>query len=111
MREKCGEDVEIDNSGETAYLRYLVAESEKKESAALKSMLWALHLAMLSVISLAMTGSWKLLSATVGLIVLMGIGTDYYCDRGMWSFSFFKDSLNCLVSGWKARLRPKSANE
>ncbi|OLF81873.1 hypothetical protein AWH63_10035 [Marinobacter sp. C18] len=111
MTEKFREDFEKDDSGEIEQLRSRAAELEKESSAARTRMFWALNVALLSLIGQGLTGNWQILTATVALLLLMGIGADHYCEKRLWSFSFFKDSWNCLVGGWKVRLRPKSATK
>ncbi|ONF42597.1 hypothetical protein BTO32_15430 [Marinobacter lutaoensis] len=111
MTDKFRGDLENDDSGEIEQLRSQAAELENKSTTARARMFWALNVALLSLIGQGLTGNWETLAASTVLLFLMGIGTDYYTEKRLWSFSFFRDSVNCLVSGWKARLRPKSATE
>lgn len=103
--------IENDDSGEIEHLRSQVVELENKSTAARSRMFWSLNVALLALIVQGLTGNWEMLAASTVLLFLMGIGADYYIEKRLWSFSFFTDSLNSLVSGWKARLRPKSASE
>jgi|AntRauTorcE11898_2_1112593.scaffolds.fasta_scaffold06261_2 hypothetical protein len=111
MTEKFRGNLENDDSGEIEQLRSQAAELEKKSTTARVRMFWPLNVALLSLIGQSLTGNWEMLAASTVLLFLMTIGVDYYTEKRLWSFSFFRDSVNCLVTGWKARLHRKSATE
>lgn len=100
-----------ETSVEIEQLRSRSAELETKGAAHRARMFWALNVALLALIFQGLTGNWEILAATVVLLFLLGIGADYYIEKRLWSFSFFKESLICLISGWEARLSPKSATK
>lgn len=104
MTENVRNDLENDDSGEIEQLHSRSAELEKKAAAHRTRMFWALNVTLLSLIGQGLTGNWKMLAACTAVLFLMGIGADYYTEKRLRSFSFFKDSVNCLVSGWNARL-------
>jgi hypothetical protein len=92
-------------------LRARSAELKKKAYAHRNRMFWALNVALLALILQGITGNWEILAASSVSLFLMGFGADYCIEKRLWSFSFFRDSWNCLVNGWTARLRQNSTTE
>lgn len=108
MRNEMREDFDNDIRDQIAELRSRAGELERESAAARTRMFWALNVALLSLISQGLAGNWGTLTVLVGLLFLMGIGADYYSEKRLLTFTFFKDSWSCLIIGWKALLRLKS---
>lgn len=104
MTNEFSEEFENDDSGAIARLRARAAKLKQKSSKARTRMFPALNVALLSMIGQAIAGNLGVLLGLLALLFLMGIGADYYSEKRLWTFSFFKDSWNCLISGWKERL-------